>query len=148
LQAVLVEIYRAEVFAIAAVLPLELDRGFSLTLEVDLAEQVAAILTLDGTLARSEKSSFVFGAKYSHFRSSLQRRVTVHVVLGTKHDIGASGEYGFKDDNNWREVCACAHRLRSTGKFCNPLDRLRTSAACCDKLSRFWTSGKTGGRRL
>jgi hypothetical protein len=109
LQAVLVEIYGAEVFAIAAVLPMELDRGVSLTLEVDLAEQVAAILTLDGTLARSEKSSFVFGAKYSHFRSSLQRRVTVQVVPGTKHDICVSGEYRFKDDNSWREVCAlCA----------------------------------------
>ena len=96
-------------FAVAAVLPLELDGSVGLTLEVDLAEQVAAILTLDRTLARSEESSFVFGAKYSHFRSSLQRRVTVQVVLGAKHDIVRRGKYGFKDDNNWREVCAlCA----------------------------------------
>jgi hypothetical protein len=77
LQAVLVEIYGAKVFAIAAILPMELDRSVGLTLEVDLAQQVTAILTLDGTLARSEESSFVFGAKYSHFRSSLQRRVTI-----------------------------------------------------------------------
>jgi len=77
LQTVLIEIYGAEVFAIAAVLPLELDGSVGLTFEVDLAQQMAAILTLDGTLARSEESSFVFGAKYSHFRSSLQRRVTV-----------------------------------------------------------------------
>jgi hypothetical protein len=83
LQTVLVEIDRAEVFAIAAVLPLELDRSVGLAFEVDLTEQVAAILTLDGTLTRSEESSFVFGAKYSHFRSSLQRRVTVQVVPGT-----------------------------------------------------------------
>jgi len=82
LQAVLVEIYGAEVFAIAAVLPLEFDRSIGLTFEVDLAEQMAAIRTLDGTLARGEESSFVFGAKYSHFRSSLQRRVTVQVVPG------------------------------------------------------------------
>src|SRR6185503_13357229 len=105
-------------------------------LEVDFAEQVAAILTLDGTLARSEESSFVFGAKYSHFRSSLQRRVTVQVVLGTKHDIGVGGLTVLKM-TKLGERFACGHRLRSTGKFCNPLDRLRKSAACCDKLSRF-----------
>jgi len=77
LQTVLIEVYGAEVFAIAAVLPLRLDRSVGLTFKVDLAEQMAAIFTLDGTLARSEESSFVFGAKYSHFRSSLQRRVTI-----------------------------------------------------------------------
>jgi hypothetical protein len=77
LQTVLIEVYGAEVFAIAAVLPVEFDRSVGLTFEVDLAEQVAAILTLDGILARSEESSFVFRAEYSHFRSSLQRRVTV-----------------------------------------------------------------------
>jgi hypothetical protein len=77
LQTVLVKVDRAEVFAIAAVLPLEFDRSVGLTFKVDLAEQVTAIFTLDRTLPRSEKTSFVFGAKYSHFRSSLQRRVTV-----------------------------------------------------------------------
>jgi hypothetical protein len=77
LQTVLIEIYGAEVFAIAAVLPVEFDRSVGLTFKVDLAEQVAAILALDGILARSEESSFVFRAEYSHFRSSLQRRVTV-----------------------------------------------------------------------
>jgi hypothetical protein len=82
LQTILVEIDGAEVFAIAAVLPLEFDWSVGLTFEVDLAEQMAAILTLDGILPRSKKSSFVFGAKYSHFRSSLQRRVTVQVVPG------------------------------------------------------------------
>ena len=87
LQIILVEINRAEVFAIAAVLPLDLDRRLALAFEVDLAEKVAAVFTLNGILPRSEESSFVFGAEYSHFRSSLQRRVTVQVVLGTKHDI-------------------------------------------------------------
>ncbi|HJU93530.1 MAG TPA: hypothetical protein VJ656_11400 [Pyrinomonadaceae bacterium] len=53
--------------------------------EVNLAKQVAAIFTLYGTLPGGEKSSFVFGAEYSHFRSSLQRRVTVQIVPGTKH---------------------------------------------------------------
>jgi hypothetical protein len=91
LQAVLVEIHGAKVFAIAAVLPLEFGRSVGLTLEVDLAEQMAAILALDGTLARSEESSFVFGAKYSHFRSSLQRRTTVKVVTGAKHFIVRRG---------------------------------------------------------
>jgi hypothetical protein len=73
------------VFAVAAVLPLDLDWRLALTFEVDLAKQVTAIFTLDGILPRSEKSSFVFGAEYSHVRSSLQRRVTVQVVPGTQH---------------------------------------------------------------
>jgi hypothetical protein len=72
LQAVLVEIDGAEVFAVTAVLPLQFNRRRRLTFEIDGAEQVAAILTLDGTLSRSEKSSFVLGTEYSHFRSSLQ----------------------------------------------------------------------------
>jgi hypothetical protein len=92
LQTVLIEIYRAEVFAVAAVLPLDFSRGVDLTFEVNLAEQVAAIFTFNGILPRSEKSSFVFGAEYSHFRSSLQRRVTVQVVLGTKHVIAVGGK--------------------------------------------------------
>jgi len=88
----LVEVYGAEVLAVAAVLPLDLDWSFGLTFEVNLTQQVTAITTLDGTLPRSEKSSFVFRAEYSHFRSSLQRRVTVQVVLRTKH-VMMTGEY-------------------------------------------------------
>jgi hypothetical protein len=72
LQAVLIKIDGAEVFAITAVLPLQFDGGGRLALEIDLAEKVAAILTLDGTLPGREKSSFVLGTEYSHFRSSLQ----------------------------------------------------------------------------
>src|SRR5215213_11762111 len=106
LQSILVKFNWAEVFTVATVLPLDLDWRFALAFEVDLAEEVAAVFTLNGTLPRSEKSSFVFGAEYSHFRSSLQRRVTVQVVLGTKHDM-CWGRYGLrtKDDNTWREVC-------------------------------------------
>jgi len=72
LQAVLVKIDGAEVFAVTAVLPLQFDWGHRLALEIDLAEKVAAILTLYGTLPGREKSSFVLGTEYSHFRSSLQ----------------------------------------------------------------------------
>ena len=99
--------------AVAAILPLQFDRRLRLALEVDLAEKVTAVLTLNGTLARGEKSSFVFGAKYSHVASSLYRRVTVQVVLGTKHDIAVGGDTGLKttDENNWREVCGYGHRL-------------------------------------
>jgi len=97
LQAVLIEIHGAEVLAVAAILPLQFDRRLRLALKVDLAEKVTAIFTLDGTLARGEKSSFVFGAKYSHVASSLYRRVTVQVVLGTKHDNAVWGRYGTKD---------------------------------------------------
>lgn len=91
LQTVLIEVDRAEVFAVATVLPLDFDWRLGVTFKVDLAEQVASIFTLDGTLPRSEESSFVFGAEYSHFASSLQRRVTVQVVPGAKHFI-LSGE--------------------------------------------------------
>jgi hypothetical protein len=91
LQSVLIEVDRAEVFAVATVLPLDFGGRMGLAFEVDLAQQVVAIFTLDGTLARSEESSFVFGAENSHVGSSLQRRVTVQVVLGTKH-VMLSGE--------------------------------------------------------
>ena len=72
LQAVLVEIDGAKMFAVTAVLPLQFNRGRGLAFEIDGAKQVAAILTLDRTLSRSEKSSFVLRTEYSHFRSSLQ----------------------------------------------------------------------------
>jgi hypothetical protein len=123
LQTVLVEVDGAEVFAIAAVLPLEFDRSVGLTFEVDLAEQMAAILTLDGILARSEESSFVFGAKYSHFRSSLQRRVTVQVVPGAKHDM-CLGETTDLKMKKIGERFACGHSLKLSRKFCNALGRL------------------------
>ena len=96
MQAILVEIDGTEVLAVAAILPLKLGRGYRLAFKIDLTEQVTAILTLDGTLSRSEESSFVFGAEYSHFRCSLQRQMTVQVVLGTKHDSWRSGAYGLK----------------------------------------------------
>jgi hypothetical protein len=98
------------VFAVATVLPLDLDGRSTLAFEIELAEEVAAVFTLNGTLPRSEKSSFVFRAEYSHFASSLQRRVTVQVVLGTKHDM-LMGEIRIKDENKWREVRGYAHRL-------------------------------------
>jgi len=59
------------VFAVAAVLPLDFDWRFAQTFKVHLTQQMAPIFTLDGTLPRSEKSSFVFRTEYSHFRSSL-----------------------------------------------------------------------------
>jgi hypothetical protein len=72
LQAVLVKVGGAEMFAVTAVLPLQFDGRRGLAFEIDCAEKVAAILTLDGILSRSKKSSFVLGTEYSHFRSSLQ----------------------------------------------------------------------------
>ena len=111
LQAVVLEIYGAEVFAVTAVLPQDVEQRLAFALKIDLAEDVAAVFTPDRTLPGSEESSFVFRAKYSHFGSSLQRRVTVQVVLGTKHVMMPGGDYGFKDENKWREVCGYAHRL-------------------------------------
>jgi hypothetical protein len=72
LKSVLVEVDRAEVFAVTTELPLQFDRSYGLTLQVNLAENVTSVFTLNGTLPRGEKSSFVFGAEYSHFCSSLQ----------------------------------------------------------------------------
>jgi len=92
LQVILLKMDRAKVFAVTAVLPEGFDRRPALAFEVDVAEEVAAVFTPDGTLPRSEKSSFVFGAKYSHFCSSLQRRVTIQVVLGTQHVMMPGGD--------------------------------------------------------
>jgi hypothetical protein len=72
LEAVLVKIDGTEVFAVTTVLPVQVDRRRGLALEIDLAEKVSAILTLDGTLPGGEESFFVLGAEYSHFRGSLQ----------------------------------------------------------------------------
>ena len=58
-------------FAVTAVLPGNLDWLPAFTYEIDRAEKVTAILTLDWTLTWSEESSFVFGTEYSHFRCSL-----------------------------------------------------------------------------
>ena len=91
LQAVMVKIDGAEMFTVTAVLPLQFDRRRGLAFEIDSAEEVAAIFTLDGTLSRSEKSSLMFGTENSHVRSSLQGQVTVQVVLGAKHDIYVPG---------------------------------------------------------
>jgi len=46
-------------------------------LEIQLAQYVTTVFALDGTLPRSEESSLVFEAKYSHFRSSLWRWVAI-----------------------------------------------------------------------
>jgi hypothetical protein len=143
LQAVLIEVDGAEVFAIAAVLPLELDRSVGLPFEVDLAQQMAAILTLDRALARSEKSSLVFRAKYSHFRSSLQRRITVQVVLGAKHVICVGGLR-----LKMKIIGERFARVRIDYGYPVKFAILKDLRALYDKLSRFWTSGNTGGRRL
>jgi hypothetical protein len=59
------------VLAVAAVLPKDLSRDAGFALEVECAEDMSSIFTLDGALARSEESSFVLGTEYSHFRCSL-----------------------------------------------------------------------------
>jgi hypothetical protein len=71
------EVDGSEVLAVAAVLPQDVRRATSFALEVDFAEEVAAILTLDRALARSEETSLVFGTEYSHFRCSLYGWVIV-----------------------------------------------------------------------
>jgi hypothetical protein len=57
--------------AVAAVLPLKLDRIFGITFEIQLAQYVTFTFTFDRTLPWSEESSLVLGTEYSHFRCSL-----------------------------------------------------------------------------
>jgi hypothetical protein len=83
-------------FAVTAELPLQFDRRRGLAFKIDGAEEVAAILTLDGTLSRSEKCSLMFGTEYSHVRSSLQGQVTVQVVFGAKHYIYVPGSTEYR----------------------------------------------------
>jgi hypothetical protein len=59
------------VLAVAAVLPKHLGRSAAFALEVERAQDVTTILTLDRALPRSEETSFVFRTEYSHFRGSL-----------------------------------------------------------------------------
>jgi hypothetical protein len=58
------------VLAVAAVLPMKLE-SLSFAGEIELAEHMPTVLTLDRALARGEEASLVFGTKYSHGRSSL-----------------------------------------------------------------------------
>ena len=55
----------------SAILPLKINRRFGLAVEIQLAQYVTFIFTLDGRLPRGEESFFVLGTKYSHFRYSL-----------------------------------------------------------------------------
>ena len=70
-QAILLNIYRAKMLAVAAVLPLKLSWILGLAVEIQLAQYVTLIFTLDRRLSRREESSFVLGAKNSHFPYSL-----------------------------------------------------------------------------
>src|SRR6476646_9334985 len=70
-QPVLVKIDGAEVFAVAAILPTNLDGKSGLTFKIDCAENVTAVFTFDRVLGRSDETATVFGAKYSHFGGSL-----------------------------------------------------------------------------
>jgi len=70
-QAILIEIYWAKMLAVTAVLPLKLNWSIGLAGEIQLPQYVTFVFTLDGRLPWSEKTSFVLGTKYSHFRYSL-----------------------------------------------------------------------------
>jgi hypothetical protein len=67
----LIEVDQGKMLTVAAVLPLQRERAVGLAREIQLAEDMAAILTLDRALARSEEASFVFGTENSHCRCSL-----------------------------------------------------------------------------
>jgi len=64
-------IYGAKMFAVAAVLPSQINWSFGRSVEVQLAQYVTFIFTLDGRLSWTEESSLMLGTKYSHFRYSL-----------------------------------------------------------------------------
>ena len=71
IEVILSETHGAKMFTVAAIFPEDLSGRFGLAFEIQLAQYVTSILTLDGTLPRSEKSSLVLRAEYSHFRCSL-----------------------------------------------------------------------------
>jgi hypothetical protein len=87
LQAILLDIYQTEVLAVAAVLPLQLNRGPGCPLEIQLAQYVTLVFTPDGRLPGSEKSSVVLATKYSHFLYSLRRCVAIQAVFYSKHEV-------------------------------------------------------------
>jgi len=70
-QAILIKTDGAKMLAVAAVLPLKLNWSFGPTGEIQLAQYVPSISTLDWSLPRSQESSFVLGTEYFHFRYSL-----------------------------------------------------------------------------
>jgi hypothetical protein len=65
------EVDRAKVLAVAAVLPKDLGRNAAFTFEIDVAQNVTTILARDWALPRSEETSLVFWTEYSHVRGSL-----------------------------------------------------------------------------
>ena len=69
----MVEIYWTKMLTVAAILPVDFSREAGLAFEIQLPEGVTAILAFDGTLPRSEESSFVLGTVYFHFRFPLWR---------------------------------------------------------------------------
>jgi hypothetical protein len=84
LKAIPFESYGTEMLAVAAVLPLKLNRRLRLTFKIQLTQYVISVLTFDWALSRREESSLVLRTEYSHFRCSL-RRITVQRVLGSQH---------------------------------------------------------------
>jgi hypothetical protein len=70
------------VFAVATVLPLELEAGGTKTGKVQLAKDVTSVFAFDGTLSRCEKALLVFWTKYSHCGCSLRRRMAVQANAG------------------------------------------------------------------
>jgi hypothetical protein len=72
-------------FAITAVLPANLGRGFGLAFEIQLAQCVTCVPTPDRILAWGEKASTVLGTEYSHFRCSYWNCVTIGIVPCSKH---------------------------------------------------------------
>jgi hypothetical protein len=65
------EIYWAEMFAIAAILPLNLHGCFGRTEEIQFAQDVTATFALDRGLPGSEESFVVLATEYSHFCCSV-----------------------------------------------------------------------------
>jgi hypothetical protein len=138
-ETVYVEIYQAKVFAVAAVLPLELKAGCTPPREVQFAEDVTAVFAFDGTLSGCEKALLVFWTKYSHCGCSLRRRVAINAnavasavqdivrkaVLCSKHkrlvsDVASTGDEEERLFNSRRSLMPPTGRtLQNQLKRCN-----------------------------
>ena len=82
-------------FAVAAVLPLQLNLRTVSAGKVQFAQNVTAVFTLDRILSRGEESSFVLRTKYSHFACSLRGCFRLQAITCSTHKPRPSSGISF-----------------------------------------------------
>ena len=88
-------------FAVTAVLPLQFDLCTAVAGKVQVAKDVAAVLTFNWILSGGEESFLVLRTKYSHFAYSLRRCFSLQAIRCSTHKPWlSSGE--FRGDGGFR----------------------------------------------